>query len=79
MVLSIIYLEVKHKILLHLSTFYEYQQFFQHRICFSIQPLEYSDPCPRLERSTSFFLIMFNNQPVALPGTLDDTTRIVSD
>jgi hypothetical protein len=77
--LSIIFLEVKHKILLHLSTFYEYQQFFQHRICFSIQPLEYSDPCPRLERSTSLFLIMFNNQPVALPGTLDDTTRIVFD
>ena len=24
-------------ILLHLSIFYEYQQFFQHRICFSIQ------------------------------------------
>jgi hypothetical protein len=23
---------------LHLSIFYEYQQFFQHRICFSIQP-----------------------------------------
>ena len=38
MVLSIIFLEVKHNILLHLSIFYEYQQFFQHRICFSIQP-----------------------------------------
>jgi hypothetical protein len=38
MVLSIIFLEDKHKILLHLSIFYEYQQFFQHRICFSIQP-----------------------------------------
>jgi hypothetical protein len=35
MVLSIIFLEDKHKILLHLSIFYEYQQFFQHRICFS--------------------------------------------
>jgi hypothetical protein len=22
----------------HLSIFYEYQQFFQHRICFSMQP-----------------------------------------
>ena len=42
--LSIIFLEDKHKILLHLSIFYEYQQFFQHRICFSIQPPDYSDP-----------------------------------
>ena len=42
--------------------FYEYQQFFQHRICFSIQPPDYSDPWPTLARSTSFFLIMlFNN------------------
>jgi hypothetical protein len=38
MVLSIIFLEDKHQILLHLSILYEYQQFFQHRICFSIQP-----------------------------------------
>ena len=38
MVLSIIFLEDKHNILLHLSIFYEYQQFFQHRICFSIPP-----------------------------------------
>jgi hypothetical protein len=30
MVLSIIFLEDKHKILLHLSIFYEFQQFFQH-------------------------------------------------
>jgi hypothetical protein len=35
MVLSIIFLEDKHKIVLHLSIFDEYQQFFQHRICFS--------------------------------------------
>jgi hypothetical protein len=41
---------------LHLSIFYEYQQFFQHRICFSIQPPDYSDPWPTLARSTSFFL-----------------------
>ena len=56
MVLSIIFLEDKHNILLHLSIFYEYQQFFQHRICFSIQPPDYSDPWPRLARSTSCFL-----------------------
>jgi hypothetical protein len=37
MVLSIIFLEDKHKILLHLTIFNEYQQFFQHCICFSIQ------------------------------------------
>ena len=42
-------------ILLHLSIFYENQQFFQHRICFSIQPPDYSDPWPTLARSTSFF------------------------
>ena len=36
MVLSIIFLEDKHNMLLHLSIFYEYQQFFQHRICFPI-------------------------------------------
>jgi hypothetical protein len=41
---------------LHLSIFYEYQRFFQHRICFSIQPPDYSDPWPRLARPTSFFL-----------------------
>jgi hypothetical protein len=58
MVLSIIFLEDKHKMLLHLSIFYEYQQFFQHCICFSIQPPDYSDPWPTLARSTSFFLIM---------------------
>jgi hypothetical protein len=27
----------KHNMLLHLSIFYEYQQFVQHPICFSIQ------------------------------------------
>jgi hypothetical protein len=54
--------EDKHQILLHLSIFYEYQQFFQHRICFSIQPSDYGDPWHTLARSTSFFLIMlFNN------------------
>jgi hypothetical protein len=57
MVLSIIFLEDKHKIVLHLSLFYEYQQFFQHHICFSIQPPDYhathSDPWPTLARSTS--------------------------
>jgi hypothetical protein len=61
MVLSIIFLEDKHKILLHLSIFYEYQQFFQHHICFSIQPPDYSDPWPRLARSTSFSLIVLFN------------------
>jgi hypothetical protein len=59
MVLSIIFLEDKHKIVLQLSIFYEYQQFFQHRNCFSIQPPDYSDPWPTLVRSTIFFLIMF--------------------
>jgi hypothetical protein len=33
MVLSIIFLEDKYNILLHLFILYEYQQFFQHRIC----------------------------------------------
>ena len=56
MVLSMIFLKDKHKILLHLLIFYEYQQFFQHHICFSIQPPDYSDPWPTLARSTIFFL-----------------------
>jgi hypothetical protein len=43
MVLSIIFLEDKHKIVLHLSIFYEYQQFYQHRICFSKQKYLYVD------------------------------------
>jgi hypothetical protein len=49
-----IFLEDKHKILLQLSICYEYQQFFQHRICFSIQPPDYSDPWPTLARYSSF-------------------------
>jgi hypothetical protein len=55
MVLSIIILEDKHKIVFHLSIFYEYQQFFQHRICCSIQPPDHSDPWPTLARSTSLY------------------------
>ena len=53
--------------LLHLSILYEYQQFFQHRICFSIQPPDNSDPWPRLADLSSFFcnrlskaMIIFN-------------------
>ena len=62
MVLSIIFLEDKHKIVEHLSIFYEYQHFFQHRICFSIQSPDYSDPWPRLAHLSSFLLIrLFNN------------------
>jgi hypothetical protein len=34
MVLSITFLEDKHSIVMHLSIFYEYQQFSQHLICF---------------------------------------------
>ena len=60
MVLSIVFLEDKYKMLLHLSIFYEYQQFVQLRFCFSIQPPDYSDPCPTLTRSTScFFILLF--------------------
>jgi hypothetical protein len=67
MVLPLIFLEDKHTIFLHLSIIYEYQQFVQHRICFSIQPPDetshvtthatHSDPWPTLARSTSLFLI----------------------
>ena len=121
MVLTIIFLEDKHKMLLHFSILYEYQQFFQHRICFSIQPQlqlvnlhrnrryfviklhiwfclsyflktnitsyfiyqyfmsinsffntvsfsiqppDYSDPWPRLTRSTSFFILMLFNYQI---------------
>ena len=62
MVLSIIFLEDKHKMLLHLSILYEYQQFFQHRICFSIQPPDYSDPWPRLAHLSRLFLIRLFNK-----------------
>ena len=62
MVLSIIFHEDKHTILLYLSIFYEYQQFFQHRICFSMQPPDtHSDPWLTLARSTSLFLICCYN------------------
>ena len=72
MVLStIIFLEDKHKMLLPLSIFYEYQQFFQHRICFLIQPPDYSDPWPRLARSTSFFLIMLFKYSNEIPFSME--------
>ena len=66
----LIFLEDKHNILLHLSIFYEYQQFFQHRICFQITNETshvtthaiHSDPWPTLARSTRLFLICcYNN------------------
>jgi hypothetical protein len=44
MVLSISFLEDKHKILLHLSIFYEYQQFFQHLICYKDHLENYIEP-----------------------------------
>ena len=56
MVLSIIFLEDKHNILLHLSIFYEYQQFFQHRICFSIQP---QLQLVNLHRNRRYFVNLF--------------------
>ena len=51
---NIIFLEDKHKILLHLSILYEYQQFFQHRICFSIQP---QLQLVNLHRNRKYFVI----------------------
>ena len=56
---SIIFLEDKHKILLHLSIFYEYQQFFQHRICFSIQP---QLQLVNLHRNRRYFVIKFHTR-----------------
>jgi hypothetical protein len=50
MVLSIIFLEDKHKILLHLSILYEYQ----HRICFSIQS---QLQLVKLHRNRRYFVI----------------------
>jgi hypothetical protein len=52
------------KIVLHVSILYEYQQFFQHPICFSIQPPDYSDPWPSLAHPSSFFLIRLFNKYV---------------
>jgi hypothetical protein len=51
---SIIFLEDKHKMLLYLSIFFEYQQFFQHRICFSIQP---QLQLVNLQRNRRYFVI----------------------
>jgi hypothetical protein len=49
MVLSIIFLEDKHKIVLHLSIFDEYQHFFQHRSHF----LVYGDVGKKTKKSTT--------------------------
>ena len=78
MVLSIIFLEDKHKIVLHLSILYEYQQFFQHRICFSIQPPDHSDPWPRLARSTSCSLILLFNDKVLITTQFIDSSPILN-
>ena len=60
----------RRKTICTMAIFYEYQQFFQHRICFSIPLPDYSDPWPTLARSTSFFLIMlFNDMKKADFGT----------
>ena len=73
-------LEDKHKQLLHLSIFYEYQHFFQHRICFLVTNqtshvttyATYSDPWPTLARSTSLFLICCYKNPHTHQQTMDD-------
>ena len=62
MVLSIIFLEDKHNILLHLSIFYEYQQFFQQR---------YSRPItvtrdPDRHVPAYFFLIMLFSKDIQI-------------
>jgi hypothetical protein len=70
MVFSIIFLEDKHNILLHLSIFYEYQQFFfQHYLFLDTNETSHvtthathSDLWPTLARSTSFFLVMLFNK-----------------
>ena len=64
MLLSIIFLEDKYKIVLHLSIFNEYQQFFQHRIC-----SRYSRPIsvtrdPLQHVLPIFFLIMLFRQRI---------------
>jgi hypothetical protein len=45
------------KLLLHLSIFHEYQKFFQHRICFSIQP---QLQLVNLHRNRRYFVIKLN-------------------
>jgi hypothetical protein len=57
MVLSIIFLEDKHKFVLHLSILYEYQQFVQHGICFSIQP---QLQLVNLHRNRRYFVIQLH-------------------
>jgi hypothetical protein len=48
-----------HKIVLHLSIFYEYQQFVQHRICFSIQP---QLQLVNLHRNRRYFVIKLHTR-----------------
>jgi hypothetical protein len=53
-ILLIIDLNKKKELLLHLSIFYEYQKFFQHCICFSIQlQLQFVN----LHRNQRYFII----------------------
>jgi hypothetical protein len=63
MVLSIIFHENKHKMLLHLSTLYEYQQFFQHIdkcytiLCLSSRNMIDKTMCEVLWRNISDFYV----------------------
>ena len=60
MVLSIIFLEDKHKIL-HLSIFYEYRQFFQHRICSRDYTCYSQWPVTHISWSEQYFVYMVYN------------------
>ena len=53
----LLYFLKTNNILWHLSIFYEYQQFFQHRICFSIQP---QIQLVNLHRNRRYFVIILH-------------------
>ena len=68
------FLKTNIKFIAFINILYEYQQFFQHRICFSIQSPDYSDPWPRLARPSSFFLIRLLNNVFFKPFLGDTLT-----
>jgi hypothetical protein len=76
MVLSIIFLEDKDKMLLHLSIFYEYQQFFQHRICFSIQPPDIQWPVTHFSTFYQFILNMLFKHAFTYTRSINRTLKI---
>jgi hypothetical protein len=67
MVLSIIFLEDKHKILLHLSIFYEYQQFYSTPYMFLDTAARLLWPVTQISSFQQFFLINGHDLVLLVP------------